>query len=338
MTAVLRSQGHVLNSRKRWAFIADRKGNIMTIVEKAPELEIRSNCQASLAVSPSDITFHDLTADTVEIRVAVRNEGDRRSSSTLMRFESAPLGAFVPWRPLAVLPVPPLEPGESREFRVQASRPHPSALGDFDGVPPTSVLTALTASSNEPSPQAGARMVALLGLFRRQGSSRSAGRNAITNAPSLAPDLWDLVGQEQPHWAGNINVFVGNRAVERHFAKALRIYPGRMNLAMFVVGKPGKRDAYAFDLVGLAPDWQAALHDMTDAKALVVGSSDTTFQERQWVEASSGIMMVVLAVRPPVVCEDGNVEVHVTRRSCQKTASVEFNLAPTAQGPGCYVV
>jgi hypothetical protein len=125
--------------------------------------------------------------------------------------------------------------------------------------------------------------------------------------------------------------------VERHVAKALRIYSGRTNLAIFMVGGPGKRDAYAFDLVGLAPDWKAALYDVTDARALVVDPSDTPFQERQWVEAAAGNMLVVLAVCPPVVCEDGNVQVHVTRRSCQKTAVVEFDLAPTAQGAGCYV-
>jgi hypothetical protein len=48
-------------------------------------------------------------------------------------------------------------------------------------------------------------------------------------------------------------------------------------------------------------------------------------------------MMVVLAVRPRVVCENGNLEVHVKRRSSQKTAVVEFDLDPTAQGAGCYI-
>jgi len=100
----------------------------------------------------------------------------------------------------------------------------------------------------------------------------------------LPPDLWALFGKEQPHWAGNINVFVGNRAVERHMAKALRIYSGRPNMAMFVVGGPGKLDAYAFDLVGLPSNWQAALYDMTSAKTLVVGSSDEPVQKRQWWE------------------------------------------------------
>ena len=50
-----------------------------------------------------------------------------------------------------------------------------------------------------------------------------------------------------------------------------------------------------------------------------------------------GVMMVVLAVRPPIVCEEGDVQVHVTRRPCKKTAVVEFNLDPMAQGAGCHV-
>jgi hypothetical protein len=118
---------------------------------------------------------------------------------------------------------------------------------------------------------------------------------------------------------------------------ALRIYSGRTNLAMFVVGGAGKRDGYAFDLLGLDPDWKAALHDVTSAKTLVVRSSDQPVQKRQWVETIAGVMLIMLAVRPPVICEDGKVRVLVTRRSCRKTAVVEFNLDPTAQGAGCYV-
>lgn len=307
----------------------------MNVVEKT--LEIRTNREAKLTVSPVGITFQDLTANTVEIRVMVCNEGDRRSSPTFVRLESAPFGAFVPGSPLAILPLPSLEPGESRELIVEAARPHPKTLGNFDRVPPKDVLTALSNDPDEPPAQRGAGLVALLKLFRRQSTSRSAGKTKVSQNPFLAADLWELAGREQPHWAGNINVFVGNRAVERHFAKALRIHSGRTNLAMFIVGGPGKPDAYAFDLMGLAADWKAALHDVTGARTLVVESSDKSLQHRQWVKSDAGMMLVVLAVRPPVVCENGSVQVHVSRRSCRRTAIVEFDLDPTAQGPGCYV-
>jgi len=211
-------------------------------------------------------------------------------------------------------------------------------LGDFDRVPPKRVLTALSAAPEEPPARPGGGLAALLKLFRRQGVARPAGKSTVRQSQSLAQDVFELLSREQPHWAGNVNVFIGKHAVERHLARALRIYSGRANLALFVVGEPGERDAYAFDLVGLAPDWKAALYDVTDAKALVIGPSDTPFQERQWMEATAGNMVVVLAVCPPFVCEEGNVQVQVTRRSSQKMAVVEFDLDPTAQGTGCYVV
>jgi hypothetical protein len=210
-------------------------------------------------------------------------------------------------------------------------------LGEFGGVPPASVLTALDASPDEPSQQPTAGVATLLNLLRRQGTAGTGRKKTVAKGPSLPPDLWELFGHEQPHWAGNINVFVGDRAVERHLASALRIYSGRTNFAMFVVGGAGKSDAYAFDIVGLAQDWKAALYDMTRGTTLLVGDQDTPVQERQWTKAAGGMLML-LAVRPPLLCENGNVEVHVTSRSCLKRAVVEFDLDPTAQGTGCYAV
>jgi hypothetical protein len=159
----------------------------------------------------------------------------------------------------------------------------------------------------------------------------------VAGQASLAPDLWDWVGRGQTHWAGNINVFVGQQRVERHLARALRVYPGRTNLAMFVVGNPQRRDAFAFELAGLNPDWKAALYDVTNGRSLLADESDAAIKDQQWVE-SHGSLMVMLATQPPADCSTGNLEVHVTRRGCQQPAIVEFNLDPTAQGAGCYFV
>src|SRR5438132_12963314 len=112
----------------------------------------------------------------------------------------------------------------------------------------------------------------MLDLFRR-GRTARPGR-ALAGRVSLAPDLSDLLGRSQPYWAGNINVFVGIHPVERHLARALRVYPGRTNLAMFLVGGPGRRDAYAFELVGLTPDWKAGLYDIRNNRNLLVNPSD----------------------------------------------------------------
>jgi hypothetical protein len=190
------------------------------------------------------------------------------------------------------------------------------------------------AASPDEQPQGNSGIVGLLDLFRKRPSPA---RKDLDGKPLLAPDLWDLVGRGQPHWAGNLNVFIGNKPVERHMAMALRVHPGRTNLAMFLVGEPGKQDAYGFELVGLASDWRSGLYDMKNNGSLVVNSTDVPIEEMQWVESNGGLM-VLLATHPPADCQEGNLEVHVTRRSCGKTAVVEFNLNPAAQGPGCYVL
>jgi hypothetical protein len=308
----------------------------MTAKGNELELDIRSSHEAELIVDRTDISFEDLDGETVTIRVKIRNESCRLSEPTFMRLESAPFGAFVPWQPLAVLPVPPIEPGASRELSIDVKRPHPAPLGNFDLIPPRALLAAVS-SPDEPPPRKsgrGARPSPLL----RQYAGRFPAPGFATKKGSLPPDLWDLVGRRQPHWAGNINVFVGARAVERHLATALRVYPGRPNLAMFVVGDPGRRDAYAFDFVGLEPDWRASLHNATGARTLSVGASERPVQETRWVEALEGRMVILMKIHPPAGCQDGKVEVHVTRRSCEKTAVVEFNLDPTSKGPGCYSV
>jgi len=306
----------------------------MVVMERRPELEVSSWSKAELRVERREIRFQDLDQDTVRIELTVYNDGGHRSPPTLIRIESAPFGAFVPWKPLARLVVPAIGPGESREVSFEASRPHPVPLGDFNGVPPRRLLTALS-SADQPAP-ANPGLAAWLELLRR-GRARSSPNAQVAGNAFLAPDIWDWLGRGQTHWAGNINVFVGQEPVERHMAKALRIYAGRTNMAMFVVGSPRHRDAFAFELVGLAPDWKACLFDVTNAQTLVVGHSDEPISEGRWVEAN-GPMMIMLATQPPADCSAGNLQVQVLQRSTQKEAIVEFDLDPKAQGPGCYML
>ena len=322
-------------ARQFWCKMA-MNGNSMIVLQERPELDVGSGYAAQPSLERTDISFQDLAGDRVRIQIMVHNEGPRRSRRTIMRLESAPLGAFVPWQPLAVLPVPPLEPGESRELRTEVPRPHPAPLGDFSRIPPKRLLTAVN-SPDQPSPPSGTGLMAVLNLLRRGQTARPAPGSVTAKRASLAPDLWELAGRGQPYWAGNINVFIGAHPVERHRASALRVYPSYTNLAMFLVGGPGRPDAYAFDLLGSNPDWKAALYDVTNNRTLLADPSAAPIQEMQWVEANGGLM-VMLVTHPPAGCRVGNVEVHVTRRSCQKTAVVEFNLDPSAQGSGCYFV
>lgn len=301
----------------------------MVVMEKRPELNLRSGYKMELRVERTGISFQDLAGDMVRIQVTVHNPGEHRSRTTVMRLESAPLGAFLRWRPLTHLIVPPLEPGESRDVTAKVPRPRPAPLGTFNNLPPKKLLTAIN-SPDTPSPSG--RLSAMADLFRQIGRSTGGDKAGGT---SMAPDLWDLVGRGQTHWAGNINVFIGRQRVERHFSKALRVYPGRTNLAMFLVGHPARSDAFCFELRGLAPDWEAALYDMGNQASLLVGPSDAPIKDAEWVESIGG-MMVVLATHPPANCTSGSLEVHITRRSSGETAVVEFDLNPAAAGPGCY--
>ena len=308
---------------------------VLEDLKKSQELDVLSAKEAELRVERTDISFQDSANGTVCIQVTVHNDGWRPSPPTFMRLESAPLGAFVPWQPLAVLPVPSVAPGESLTLTTEVPRLRPAPLGNFGRVPPQRLLTAVN-SPDQSFERPANGVLAMLNLLRRGQAVRARGDRSTPGTAPLPPDLLELVGQDHPHWAGNINVFIGARPVERHVAKALRIYAGRTNLAMFVVGDSSKRDAYAFELVGLASDWRGALYDVSKNRTLLVDPTQPSIQPSEWLEFEGGLMLLV--THPPAGCREGNLEVHVTRRSCGTTASVEFSLDPAAQGAGCYVV
>src|SRR5262249_53593613 len=125
--------------------------------------------------------------------------------------------------------------------------------------------------------------------------------------------------------------------VERHLAKALRVYPGRLNMAWFFVGS-GSRDSYSFRLEGLSHDWDAMLFDMTSHQSLVMNVDERAgIALGQWIE-STGTRVMLLALLPPKDCQAGTVAVRVTQQSTGRTAEVEFSLDAAAAGRGCYVV
>src|SRR5262249_20150280 len=141
----------------------------------------------------------------------------------------------------------------------------------------------------------------------------------------LPADLMEMLLQETPHWVGNINVLVGNQAVERHLAKALRVYPGRVNMAWFFVGSGG-RDCYAFRSGGRGGDWRARLFDMTARQSLVLDvGTNPGIIPGQWIP-TDGTRFLLLALKVPDTCQAGTVEVHVCQQSTGRTAVVEFSL------------
>ena len=66
-----------------------------------------------LCVETEGIRFYNVAPDTLKIEVTVHNRGYSDSRPDTMLLEAAPLGAFVPWRPLQRLPVPAIAAGES---------------------------------------------------------------------------------------------------------------------------------------------------------------------------------------------------------------------------------
>jgi hypothetical protein len=273
------------------------------------DLALEPEAPALLHVRREDITFTTLPDGRVTISVRVANRGPGRSPRTVAVLQAAPLGAFVPWRPLTAVAVPALEPGESFVVETEARRPRPAVLGDASRVPPQRLLTALASDDDRPRAQTG--------------------------QPVLPADLMGLLGRGGAHWAGNLNIFIGGRAVERHMAQALRVYPGRVNLAMFVVGSG--RDAYAFELRGPAAEWDAALFALDNGAPLTDLRAASAVPQRQWVKVARQRMMM-LALQPPRGCPAGAVEVHVEQRSTGQQAVVEFSLDPAAAGPGCYTL
>jgi hypothetical protein len=271
--------------------------------------ERRQGSANGLHVSRRDITFFNSSPERVHIAITVHNKADSISAPATGLLMAAPFGAFVKWRPLTVLSVPEIEPGDSVVLTSDAPRTLVAPLGPPNRVRPRQVLSAPGAEDNQP------RTGTILGL---------------------PADILELLGKRNAHWAGNLNVFLGTRPVERHLAQALRVYPDRPNMAMFVVGEG--RDAYRFHLSCEGGTWNATLYDMTDGSSFALDSDGClAITESQWIEAPT-MRMMMLALVPPRDCKAGTIEVHVTQRSSGREAIVEFSLDPMAAGPGCYVV
>jgi hypothetical protein len=281
-----------------------------------------------LRADRTDISFENLTPDLVRIDVRVTNEGSLPSPATEVYVESAPLGAFLGWQPLRALAVPALPPGQSTVISGTAWVSRPAApLGNPRSVTPAQLQAAVAAPpAAEATPEPETAPAAPAAPKRRPRVLRSP--------PVVAADPLAVLGRGSVYWAGNIDVLMRNKPVERHLARALRIYPGKTNAAMFFVGD--RHDGYRFGLTGLVGEWQAELLDMTRRPSLYPQGAPGVIQG-QWLELR-GRSVFYLLLRPPHGAERGEVQVHVTRQSDGMEAVVEFGLDSRAAGAGCYTV
>lgn len=298
----------------------------------ASAIESRGVAHATeLHVERTGIRYWNVAPDRVRIEVLVENWGADVSRPASLVLQAAAFGAFVPWQPLARLAVPSLEPGGVAVVGCERPQRRVRAVADFSGLVPPRLRTALGASGGDSegvpaaSPTRARDQVMASAL---QAMMRSSARSG-----ELPPDLLELLGQENPHWAGNINVLVGGRSVERHMAQALRVYPGRANLAMFMLG--GDATGYRMEARGEGALWPHALFDPLVVRPLL--QPDGSFQlDLEWSRIDQ--RMVVFACRPPLEVGAASVEIHVQRQPQGDEAVVEFSLSPDAAGPGCYAV
>ncbi len=260
-----------------------------------------------LDLDREDISFTTPRPGVLSVAVTVRNVGRAPTLPTPALLRSAPLGAFVPWAPLDTIVIPPLLPGRSTVLRGEYALPTPVALGGADRIPPSRALVAL-------------------GLGEPDRPRRPAPRVA-------APDALGVFGLGSLHWAGNINLFFPKVDVERHTAMALRVYPGRTNLAMFIVGT-GPADRYKLELTGTGTAWNPRLYDSFPNLAVMEAARHDPLTDGRWHRLSSGVLM--LAVDVPADAREGAVNVHVRQESSDREAVVEFTLDAAAGGPGCY--
>lgn len=280
----------------------------------------------------TDIKFWNLDAGRIRVGITLHNPSDQPTEATQICIATAPLGAFVPWRPLASLQIPVLAPGESREVATVAEYIRPQSLGQPSQVTPDALKTAVATAEH-----GGQSRQSLLEFIRaRLLSDRSLPPVRGVESVFLARDPLHALEYGSVYWAGNLNVFIGRQSVERHRAAALRVYRECENRAVFFVGEG--YDAYSFRIAGDVEDWEPELINLSSCPHLAVAREDADLiHEGEWC-VTHDQLVVGLTMWPPATCRDGALVVDVTQHSTGKTVQVEFDLSPRAQGAGCYTV
>ncbi|MHC4305895.1 MAG: hypothetical protein ACYSW2_15660, partial [Planctomycetota bacterium] len=230
----------------------------MTLVRQAAR-----SARSDLRVDRTGIRFRNSSPDTVTIEFSVRNAGTKRSSPTEALIQAAPLGAFVAWRELGPVAVPALEPGQEVVLRARATSDPPP--------PPTGA---------RPQRIERARLRTARELYDRRRPEPVSDPVSLGTLPA---DPLRALRLGSVHWAGNLNIFVGTAATERHMAMALRVRPGCLNMAMFMVGTGS--DAYRFHLEGEAAAWDARLGLFTYPGGILSGKeSERPIPLDEWVQ------------------------------------------------------
>ena len=242
----------------------------------------------------TDVHFRYDRNGVIDIAFTLVNHGSQPSPARRGVIEEAPFGAFVSWTPLTTFDVPSLNPGQSTRVHLRVPRTAPAGREPPDPPPTTRVRRLL---------------YAIYDHMRRSHAEEPGA----------------------PAFAGNLNVHIGPESVERHLSGPLRVYAGRLNYAMFVVGEGTDTDSYRFELRGEAEYWDAFLCD-----EILLQGCGTELEQGRWYPGTT--RHVFLGVHPPAECRHGVLKVLVEQRSTGRVAVVEFDLDPRSMEAGCYTV
>ena len=306
-----------------------------------------------LCVEREDIRFYNVAPDRLRIEVTVSNMGYAASGPAIMQLQFAAFGAFVPWTPLQILQVPPIGASESRLVKTEAMIRSDGTLAAIDG----------GQKNEDPNLPAAVRRNLLLRTLLRDDKFKSMTtserialvggtgwnlQNARGEAANQGKDMQmppvDLHQGRSVHWIGNINVLIGNVDVERHVARAFRIYPGRANRSVFFLGdKAG--ESYSFGMKGSGEAWPTKLIRIGCSQNYLgfgqfAGGLDCPGKQIQpgdWLRLDP-VGLIGVEICPPEDATEGGLDIEVCRKSDNRKAVVEFDFAETAAGPGCYTV
>lgn len=282
--------------------------------------------RADLCVEREDIQFYNVAPDRLRIGVLVHNRRDVPSRPETMRLQFAAFGAFVPWTPLQELRVPRIRAGGSRLVSTEAMIREDGSLVAIDG----RVRSAL--SREEVLPKKFKKI--------KKFTSRNLDRDrAVLRVPYSGRSV---------NWIGNINVLIGNVDVERHMARAFRIYPDCLNRCMFFVGDKPAGESYCLHASGSGVEWPMQFSMMSDRHRMrtfqrfasgweMSPDSMKPIQPGAWFPADP-YSCVGVEISPPEDATEGSLSIEVCRRSDDRRAVVEFDFSAAAAGPGCYTV
>jgi len=324
-----------------------------------------------LAVEREDICFYNVAADRLRIEVKVQNRSDTASNPELMMLQFAAFGAFVPWTPLQLLQVPRIRPGGSTLVSTEVVICEDGTLLAEDGGAYSEdrkrYQDALrTIQDDEQLKTMSVWQVVARKVRKLFAENRGIGHGPRDTSLAEVEELFGLEPADMPradlhqgrsvYWVGNINVLMGDIDVERHEARAFRIYPGKINRSWFFLGGP-PRCSTSFEILGAGEGWSTRLYetkpdsswsfrDHADLRRFCQGLEMETYpgemiEPGKW--ARLGVCpMIAVEICPPPDATSSALAIQVLQRSpCGeevRKAVVEFDFSESAVGPGCHTV